>query len=171
MVEATEAAARYRAANEQIREGNAVENVAAVEEWMEARSDLDQIVAEAMDDGITLGSAFRRRSEPVDHEPAPITPLERYGIEAIVDYTVDYFREIDESNVETVVGLVKSISETIARDELLRKVLGAWMLEYTVADDGLPDGVLGRAVDKAVDQLMPYARRHRLWWKNVMESV
>ena len=150
----TEAACRYRTALERFRASDEGDTATRME-WHAARSEVRRIVRQAMEEGIAEAAEHPVRHDRIG-EPPPITPLERGGAEAIVGFVTEYFAESDLSDAGQLPGLAAYLGYVIARDELLRKVLAAWDLEHAAMGHAPGDGIVGRAVDEAIEALNRY---------------
>lgn len=93
---------------------------------------------------------------------AELGELEREGLDAFVDRVRDHTEassvDIDH---ESVLALCESLAESWAREPLVRKLFAAYEVEWRVTDDNaLADGLVGQAIDSAIETLRPYWERH-----------
>lgn len=126
----------------------------------------DPVVPLTIDQAIDEGA----KEATEEYGAPPITPLERYAVAGLADWGVDFFRGSEaDADMQERIGVW--LARAYAESPLLRKVLAAYHLEFTVCDKGLPDGIVGQAIDAAIAQLTPYARANQpVWWANVMED-
>lgn len=95
----------------------------------------------------------------ISRSGAELGPLEREGLHMFVDIVRNHAsRDVDH---ETLRALCESLTETWSRDPLIRKLFAAYEAEWRVNRDwAMPDGLVGQAIDEAVDTLRPYWERY-----------
>ena len=111
----------------------------AVDEISEQRDEWEQAINRGIDEGA---------------DSAPLTRLERAAIEMLVGFTVADPGELELEGVTAP----EFAARQVTADPLMRKVAVALFLELGVNSQSIPDGILGRHLDQAIDQLLPYAK-------------
>ncbi len=130
----------------------------STEEWFGAYDALETAVRAAVAEGVNKGAEYAIKA----FGAMPITEEERRACASVADYAVDCFRNRDSGGSMEIAAKVGAfVGEAVAEDELLRKLLAAWQLESVTFERGRPDGILGRAVDAAVDAIRPYGPQKR----------
>lgn len=160
--------ARKEAARIAYSEASAAGDSAAAEaayaEIVKTDEQLTGMIREAVDRGIDRGPVTRQ-------------PLDTFGREAMQDFVATVIDILNESrlDVERDGGdkegaFAASLANYYAESPLFPKLLGAYRLELdaTNGELPLPNGIIGRAVDKAIEDLMPYATHQPGWYTNVV---
>lgn len=120
-------------------------------------------IAEAIDRGLDL---YRRLSGEDDG-------LDTLGREAFIQFVDSIVRQLREAEFEADgKDRDEAFAEALAGyfgSALFAKLVAAYNLEMDVTN-GLPlsNGILGRAVDHAIGDLLPYARRSIGWYSTVV---
>lgn len=120
------------------------------------------MVREAVDRGIDRGAPHRDQLDPL-------------GREALHRFAADLLGCLDESaaeaarkGTEPLIEFAENAASYFAESALFPKLYAAYLLELDATGGELPvsDGVTGRAVDQAIDGLLPYARRGAGWYSH-----
>ena len=115
--------------------------------------DLRRAVDEIENEHAAVEAAINRGIDE-GADGAPLSALDRAAIEMLIAVDV---ADPGELELEGVTGH-EFAARCLAASPLMRKVALAVFLEYAANERGLPDGILGRALDQAIDQLTPYAK-------------
>jgi hypothetical protein len=89
---------------------------------------------------------------------AVLTEVERRGVVTVVDMVFDGgWQDSEDAFDEKAYKRAKTLAAELSHSRLLRKFLGVWWMEEAASDGkDVPDGILGRALDQAADQIRPY---------------
>lgn len=98
-------------------------------------------------------------------DPDPLTDAERAAVGHAALRVAEFAVEEAGITVEQAATFAKGWATRLASDRLLAKTELAVMVEYDASNGyGLPNGVLGQAIDEAVARLLPYATAHVGWY-------
>lgn len=88
-----------------------------------------------------------------------LTELERAAVVTAAERLISVLEQhVDE---DTLLAIAEHYADYIMADTPLRAKLElAFNLEYDVNESGIEDGILGQALDRAIEEMLPYAKRH-----------
>lgn len=128
--------------------------------------DMNELIAEMGQRDVVRREAIHRGIDrEANHRTAPIPPLHIAAIERAVTSWLGWVDELKiEYGVgpvpeELVIALAESFADRIAGNPLMAKLEAALQMEYDVTNGhDIDDGILGRALDAAIQAMAPYAR-------------
>jgi hypothetical protein len=93
--------------------------------------------------------------EAAERTGVDLSALERSAVGLFVGSTADIVAE-HVPGADTNLALLRDLAGLVLGNPLMLKLLVGMSAEMSVADCDIPDGLVGRAVDQAVETLRPY---------------